>query len=34
MTAPFGIQLSSTPRIVQFAGSLDTVAHRPRSIAR
>jgi uncharacterized protein YqjF (DUF2071 family) len=33
MTAPFGIVLPDTPPIVQFAASLDTVAHRPRPIA-
>ena len=33
MTAPFGIALPSTPPILQFSRRLDTVAHRPTTLA-
>ncbi|HEY6571587.1 MAG TPA: DUF2071 domain-containing protein [Candidatus Limnocylindrales bacterium] len=34
MTAPFGITLPSTAPHLRFARRLDTVAHRPRTVAR
>ena len=33
MSSPFGIALPSTPPILQFSRRLDTVAHRPTTVA-